>query len=45
MLGTNKQFFKNYNCWIESNTLRFRNMTNQRLVPEFINCVVLPSLF
>ena len=30
-------YFKNYNCWIEENTLRFGNMTNQRIIPEFIN--------
>ena len=32
-----KSHFKNYNCWINGNTIRFANMTNQRLIPEFIN--------
>ena len=37
-LKQNKHF-KNYNCWIEENTIRFGNMTNQRIVPEFINSI------
>ncbi len=32
-------FFKNYNSWISQNTFRFRNLTHQRLVPEFINSI------
>lgn len=32
-------YFKNYNCWIKDNRIRFSNMTNQRLIPEFINSI------
>lgn len=32
-------FFRNYNCWIRDNVFRFGNLTNQRLVPEFINSI------
>jgi len=35
----NKDYFKNYNCWIKGNVIRFANMTNQRLIPEFINSI------
>ncbi len=33
------KFFRNYNCWIKDNTFKFGNLTNQRLVPEFINSI------
>lgn len=29
-------FFRNYNCWIRDSVFKFGNLTNQRLVPEFI---------
>jgi hypothetical protein len=32
-------FFKNYNSWVNGNTFKFRNLTNQRVVPEFINSI------
>ncbi|MEN8122618.1 MAG: STAS-like domain-containing protein [Bacteroidota bacterium] len=37
MTENKNKYFRNYNCWIEDNTLRFGNMTNQRIIPEFIN--------
>lgn len=30
-------FFRNYNSWVSENKFRFGNLTNQRLIPEFIN--------
>lgn len=33
------EHFKNYNCWIRDNIFKFGNLTNQRLVPEFINSI------
>jgi len=33
------EHFKNYNCWIRDNIFKFGNVTNQRLVPEFINSI------
>lgn len=39
---SNKQsdtFFKNYNTWVFGNTLKFGNLTNQRVVPEFVNSI------
>jgi len=38
----NKQsdkFFRNYNSWVSGNTLKFGNLTNQRVVPEFVNSI------
>ncbi len=35
----NKLFFKNYNSWVYDNVFKFGNLTNQRLVPEFINSI------
>ncbi|GAA3629701.1 STAS-like domain-containing protein [Flavivirga jejuensis] len=32
-------FFKNYNCWVKDNIFKFSNLSNQRLVPEFINSI------
>jgi hypothetical protein len=33
------KYFKNFNCWITDNTIRFDNLTNQRIIPEFINSI------
>lgn len=33
------KFFKNYNTWASENEIRFKNLTHQRVVPEFINTV------
>ncbi len=30
-------YFRNYNCKIQDNVIRLENLTNRRLVPEFIN--------
>ena len=32
-------YFKNYNTWVKGNTLKFANLTNPRVVPEFINSI------
>lgn len=32
-------FFRNYNCWVKGNVFKFGNLTNQRLIPEFINSI------
>lgn len=32
-------YFKNYNTWVKGNTLKFGNLTNQRVVPEFVNSI------
>lgn len=34
-----RKFFKNYNTWTHDNVLKFANLTNQRVVPEFINSI------
>jgi anti-anti-sigma regulatory factor len=39
MSGHVNKFFKNYNCWIQENTIRFGNLSNQRVIPEFINSI------
>lgn len=31
------KYFRNYNCKAFENTIKFENLTNQRLIPEFIN--------
>lgn len=32
-------YFKNYNSWAFGNTFKFGNLTNQRVVPEFVNSI------
>ena len=32
-------YFKNYNSWAKGNTFKFGNLTNQRVVPEFVNSI------
>ncbi len=39
MIEEDNRYFKNYNCWIEGNTIRIGNLSNQRIVPEFINSI------
>lgn len=34
-----KTYFKNYNTWTKGNELKFANLTEQRVVPEFINSI------
>lgn len=38
-ITNDNRFFKNYNTWVSGNELRFSNLSNQRVVPEFINSV------
>ncbi len=40
-MNSNKdtRFFQNYNTWTDGNELRFANLSNQRVVPEFINSI------
>lgn len=33
---SSEKYFKHYNCWMQDNILRIGNLSNQRLVPEFI---------
>jgi len=39
MTENEKTYFQNYNMWIQDNTIRFGNLSNQRIIPEFINSI------